>query len=333
MSLPTDFRQTPAWCQYFESIRWKSERVGNSYTLIRSLPLIGSIIKLHRPLYPLPLAELEELAKKHRALLVKLELDVGLDELEKTRLQQAGYRLDRWPLLATKTVRINLTPPAEELLAGFRSDTRYLIRKAARKGVAVITHRGPNLDHQELKVFSNLMHQLAKPGRFTVPTYEGLLVKVKGFGEDLLFTTAGLRSDLPPATFGNVAGEVRTFQAAGAGSEPSYSRQASHPQQLIAGAVTILHNSTAFLHHLAATPLGRKKFASYAMLWDIIQTAKQAGCTTLDMDGIYDPRDKDRRSWKQFSVFKTKFGGEEIELPMSRTKYFPWWLRLLSKFK
>lgn len=41
-----------------------------------------------------------------------------------------GFRQDSWPMLATKTLRIDLTPSPEKILNQFKKDCRYILRKA-----------------------------------------------------------------------------------------------------------------------------------------------------------------------------------------------------------
>lgn len=45
--------------------------------------------------------------------------------------RKKGFRQDGWPLLATKTIRIDLTPSLDKILAGFKKDCRYCIRKCS----------------------------------------------------------------------------------------------------------------------------------------------------------------------------------------------------------
>jgi lipid II:glycine glycyltransferase (peptidoglycan interpeptide bridge formation enzyme) len=40
-----------------------------------------------------------------------------------------GYHVSNWPLLGTKTLRVNLRPDKEEIFNSFKKDCRYILRK------------------------------------------------------------------------------------------------------------------------------------------------------------------------------------------------------------
>lgn len=52
-----------------------------------------------------------------------------------------GFHQDDWPLLATKTLRVDLTPPLEKILAGFKKDARYCLRKCSMLNTQCSTNK------------------------------------------------------------------------------------------------------------------------------------------------------------------------------------------------
>lgn len=89
---------------------------------------------------------------------------------------------------------------------------------------------------------------------------------------------------------------------------------------LIAGAVILIANKTAYYYYAFSSKEGREKFAQYLLVWKAIKEAKNRGCQLFDFEGIYDERFP-IKSWKGFSHFKKSFGGKEVNYPGSFVKY------------
>src|SRR3989344_4943623 len=97
-----DIRQSPEWANFLKSLGWQVEKVGSNYAFCRNLPLLGSIIKVPRASTPINFEAVDALAKKRRALFVKIEpksesLDVAQEFVA------AGYQEDNWTLSSSKT--------------------------------------------------------------------------------------------------------------------------------------------------------------------------------------------------------------------------------------
>ena len=77
---------------------------------------------------------------------------------------------------------------------------------------------------------------------------------------------------------------------------------------LLAGAVVINYGSTATYFIGASTNESPKSMASYLLHWEIMRSAKNAGCSWYDLWGISGtPND----SWGGITEFKRKFGGTQ----------------------
>lgn len=77
-----DARQAPGWGAYLKSIGWNVERIGTTQIFIHKIPLIKrSVIKIQHPVGPIPLKEIDALAKKYGALFTIIEPHMaGYDE-------------------------------------------------------------------------------------------------------------------------------------------------------------------------------------------------------------------------------------------------------------
>jgi hypothetical protein len=116
-----DLRQSREYGEYMESIGWKTVPVGKNQIFIRKLGPV-SIAKLQRTRGSLPIKDIENVIKANRVMMVKIEPLVGEGPL--------GYRVSNWPLLGTKTLRVDLRPSQEKIFNSFKKDCRYILKKS-----------------------------------------------------------------------------------------------------------------------------------------------------------------------------------------------------------
>lgn len=285
-----DLRQSPEWGKYLEYLGWESVYLDSEVAVrIRRLgPL--AVLKIQRPevLDEHVLQEILELRKKYRGFLTKIE-PVNLTNDQETLLKKYRFSLDSWPLSVSKTIVVDLTPSEEEILARFSKDGRYCLRKAEKSVVGVgfsdpLNGRG---DPAPTTEFYNLFAQTSRRGHFWVPSLKEMEAKIKAFGQNAI-----------------------TFLA----------YQNVTP---VAGALVFIHDQTAYYLHAGSTLAGQKLEAPYLLIWEIIKKAKSLGCTKLDLEGIYDERfPASTKNWQGFTVFKRKFGGEEVTYPGAFSRYF-----------
>ncbi len=84
------------------------------------------------------LEHLERLARARRAIFVKIDPDVPADHPVVTAVLRArGWQPSREQIQFRNTLRTDLRPEPEQILAAMKPKTRYNIRYAARKGVEV----------------------------------------------------------------------------------------------------------------------------------------------------------------------------------------------------
>lgn len=118
-----DLRQSEEYANYIKGLGWQVVKTSEGVNVfIKKLPIIGSLIKIQRP-EKINLKEVDEIAKKNRAIFVKIEPE--------KEIELPGYRQDSWPLVPTKTVIIDLND------LRFDKEVRYCIRKADEKGLEI----------------------------------------------------------------------------------------------------------------------------------------------------------------------------------------------------
>jgi len=137
-----DIRQSETWGKYLRGLGWEAEKISSdSFAYIKRLPFLGSTIKITRCPLPIPFKEIDAAAKKHNAIFVKLEPETETTNPNTKKLlkllKNAGYKKSSWSLNPSKTIKIDITKSEDELLGQMEKDTRYNIRLAIRKGVAV----------------------------------------------------------------------------------------------------------------------------------------------------------------------------------------------------
>jgi len=120
-----DIRQSAPYAKYIQSIGWQVVSIDNTQVFIRSLGLLGAIAKIQRVNLPLPWPKIHPVLKKYRVWMTKLE------PLNSRPLPKK-FHPDKWPLLATKTQRIDLTPSLSTIKNRFKKDARYSLRRSQR---------------------------------------------------------------------------------------------------------------------------------------------------------------------------------------------------------
>jgi len=199
------------------------------------------------------------------------------------------------------TWELNIEKSEEDILAGMRKTTRYLIKKAQKE--KLLTIREEN-SLEGVSLFNKIYLETKERQHF-VPFSLEYLQK-----EFLAFKDEGQISIL----LGNYKGEV------------------------IAGGIFIFWQNLAFYHHGASSRKYSKIPTSYLLLWEAIKKAKQKGCKVFNFWGIA-PTDSPKHPWAGLTLFKIGFGGEKKEyvktkdLPLKKKYWINYIVETLRKWK
>lgn len=284
-----------------QSLGWIVERSGKTKVFIKKLGPF-SLIKIQRP-KDLDLSDVDRLARKYRALLVKIEPDINAEH--RIPALPAGwlnteYSADNWPLLPTKSLILDLDSPTLDSLP---KDTRYEIRKTQKNSLSL----GLSND---CELFYKLLQETMKLGGWSVPIRKEVKNLYQAFQPSnsvLLF--AHLRSS--------------SFNV------PGSSSSINNP---VAACLLIWHKDTAHYMYAATTKEGRRLGAAYLILWKAIQFCKKKKLKYLDLEGVYDERyPKQTKAWLGFTKFKMGWGGKVVQYPGSYTKYYNTIVKLLFR--
>lgn len=293
-----DLRQTTGWAKYLQSQGWEVEELkvksAKCKVYIRKIPWLGSVMKIQRPEELPPFEEIDRIAKKHRALLLKLE---PLNAEQYNLAAENGFAPDTSPNLAAKTIIIDLTKSEQELWDDLSQDARQSVRKAQNNRLKISGFEVGKPGFEEaLNEFHKLLEETGRRGKFWTPRLEQLRKKVEIFGKD-----ASLFLAYSP-------------------NQPT--------NKPLAGTFLLMHDGT----HSASSKEGQNLYAPYLLLWETMKGLKAEKIKYLDLAGVYDPRfHHATRHWQGFTAFKRKFGGTEIEYPSPLIKYYHPLTKLIFK--
>ncbi len=201
-----------------------------------------------------------------------------LSRARNTLAQTGRLRRSYSEIQPRATVLIDLDGDDEALLAGMKSKWRYNIRLAARRGVTVQT-----VGSEYLGEWYRLYRETAARDRIAIHS-----------------------ESYYRAVF-EVAAEVRD----GPALELMLAR---HEGDLLAGIVVARYRGRATYLYGASADRKRNLMPTYALQWEAMQRARDAGMQVYDLFGI--PRSADEKHRMQgLYRFKTGFGGRVVERP------------------
>ncbi len=189
---------------------------------------------------------LREEGRKHHCVFVRFRPQHTDSPAIDSLLRSYGARLAPMHIAADHTSVLTITPPLDDLLQHMRQQTRYEIRRSAKRDLTITAHSGNAL----LDEFCTLQADTAARQGFIPPSKQQLAAIMDAFGEQAKIYT------------------VR-----------------KHDQTLNM-ALVLFFGDEATYYEAASTMAARKEPGAYALLWQIIQDAKAAGLTRFNLWGI-----------------------------------------------
>ena len=284
---PDSFMHTWQWGIFQEALGGKIWRLGifDNHQLVGIALIVkvtarrGSFLFCpHGPLLqfsherqlPLFVAYLANLAKLEGVSFIRISPLLENTTEHLSLFHRLGFRNAPIHMHAELMWLLDLTPSEDTLLLGMRKTTRQLIHKAERDGVLITT----SVDPQRVDDFWAVYQQTVDRQGFVPFSREYLKQEFTAFvtdGQALLF-------------FAQYQGVV------------------------LATALVIFANGTAFYHHGASTREFPKIPAAHLLQWAIIQEAKKRGCRCYNFWGIA-PENTPSHPWAGLTLFKMGFGG------------------------
>ncbi len=233
-----------------------------------------------RSLVAATLDGLREAGSRGRAIAVKVEPRIEARAAELAAL--GGHRLRRTPgtLQVGQTRIVELAADDEQLLAGFDKDTRYSVRRAEREGVTVRVVDDP-YDLRPIDALHQLVGMTQERAGFPMPALE----------------------------------RYRTAWSVLAGAGRAHILEAMADDQLLASGMLVIEGNRSFYifsgsrREAAGQP---KRFASYALQWEMMLLARDRGVRYHDLWGVAPAEAGPDHPWHGVGLFKKGFGGREV---------------------
>lgn len=244
------------------------------------------------PLLARVLTDLEGLARRERALFVKIDPDVKADSPQGEHvvelLRRRGWRPSPEQVQFRNTLLLDLTPEPEEILARMKSKWRYNVRLAGRRGVRVRTG-----GLEDLPLLYRMYRETSRRDRF--------VIRPKSYYRDAWgsFIKAGMAQPLIAEVEGEPVAMVILFH---------FGRRAWY-----------MYGASRALH--------RERMPNHLLQWEAIRWARARGCTVYDLWGAPDALDESDPMWGVYR-FKQGFGARLVrhigayDYPTSRPFYW-----------
>lgn len=291
-----DPRQAPQWGEYLQKIGWKIEKVDQHQVFIRQLPIVNaSVIKIQRPIGPIPFLKFDRLAKKYRAWCVVVE--PHLADYNPAIFVKNGYQPSKLRFAHTATIKIDLTQTQAKLWQSFSDNARRNINKARGNHLRIETiFLKKEVDDWRFRLFYQLLKAMAKQKKFFITGYDDFASKMTAFKDSSILLAA-------------------------------YQSRSRTPVAMLWLAY---FNKVVFYVHPAITPLGYQLLANYLLIWEGLKLAKILNLKVFDFESIYDERfPKDHPKWQGYTEFKKRWHGTIVKYPPAWIKFYNWGFKLL----
>ncbi len=257
----------------------------------------GPVLDIHDSrLFDYLLYRLQDVARQHKAILLKIDPDVPVQDAAFTDyLRRAGFRpaqkgVGFEGVQPRFVFRLDITPDLDQLMANLHPKTRYNLRLAQKKGVTVRV--GTRAD---LEPFYRILVETAERDRFLIRSFDYFAILWDELVENSL---------------------ARLFMA-------------DYEGQPIAGALAFTIGDKAWYIYGASSNRHRNVMPNYLLQWEMITWAKSLGCTMYDFRGVPGHLAADNplyglyRFKKGFNGTYTEFVGE-YDLVYSPFFYWLW---------
>lgn len=198
-------------------------------------------------------------------IMKRTEENIGL-------FKQLGFRQGPLHYHPESSWKLDISKSEEQLLAGMRKSTRYLIRQAEKNPDIEIIK---STDVADMKLFYELHTPVAKIQKFVPFSLSYLQKEFSAFLQD-----------------NNI---VLYF--------------AKYKGEYIATSFEIFWGGIGFYHHAALLPEFHKIPVSYLLQWEAIKEAKSRECKVYDFWGYADPVKNPKHPYSGPTLFKMGFGG------------------------
>jgi hypothetical protein len=174
-----DLRQSKEYGKHMENLGWKVINISKSGQIFVKRLGPVSIAKLQRSEQPLLWNEIENVLKKEKAMMCIIEPLNG----DGKDILKHGFRINKEPLLGTKTLRVDLRPREEEIFNSYKKDARYVLNKCKMYNV--------EFKINDYKKFYEIWKLSAKRKKLWIPNEKDYFSIIKSFRNNVFCMTVG----------------------------------------------------------------------------------------------------------------------------------------------
>ncbi len=229
------------------------------------------------------LNEIHQLCHARRCIFLKIEPPAEDSAAMRATIARYGFQARAPTVQPPRTILIDLNVPEEAILAAMKQKTRYNIRLAARKGVAVYEgHAG------QIPAFYRLLEDTSQRDRFAIHHFDYYRTAYELFA---------------PHDAALLLAEVKG--------------------EIVAGLMVFAHRTMAYYLFGASSNRYREYMPTYLLQWEAMRWARTRGCIAYDLWGIPDADEEmlegnlagaDHRTGELWGVYRFKrgFGGRVV---------------------
>lgn len=226
---------------------------------------------------------------------VFIRIDPAVPTAQAPAYAAAGFKPAVSQIQPRVSARLDLTQGRDKILAAMKQKTRYNVRLAAKKNVAVQESIRP----EDIEAFIALNRETTARDKFVSHEDDYYRTQLAALGP---------------------AGLLKLFVA-------------TYEGKTLAVIVVGLHGTTATYLHGASSDRDRNLMAAYAVQWEAIKAAERMGLRWYDFHGVA-PTDDENHPWAGITRFKLGFGAQRVEwmgaldLPLRKLPYAAYATRL-----
>lgn len=278
---PRNSKLTPIKSEPESGENWlRGKQIINVYQLtFHKLPKLSySIGYLPRSEFPSKhvLEFLTDYGKKNGVIFIKIEPYV-----QKFQISNFPYRVNKFqilksshPLFPEWTQILDLTKSEDELLKNMHHKTRYNIRLAQKKGVAVKEMS----NEKGFEIFSKLYFETCRRQKYFGHTPRYHKIVWEALKNNIAHLLIAFYNNTPVAAY------------------------------------ELFYFKDVFYYPYGGTSLEyRNVMAPNLLMWKAVRLGKKLGATTFDMWGSLSPQYDQSHSWSGFTRFKEGYGGEFVQ--------------------
>jgi len=216
--------------------------------------------------------QLLQLAKQEKVDFIRMSPIWERTEENAALFKNLGFRTGPLHYHPESSWKLDISKTEEELTAGMRKTTRYLIKQAqSNKDIEIVK----STDAKDLEIFYKIHNEVVKVQKFVPFSLDYLTKEFNAFLE------------------GN---NISLFLA-------------KYNGEVIAGSFEIFWSGIGFYHHAGLLPEHKRLPVSYLLQWEAIKEAKSRGCKVYDFWGYADPIKNPKHPYAGPTLFKMGFGG------------------------